>query len=259
MKIQGLGSAPIDHYPILFLDDFSSFGQPGNNLGFSFHNYDLDQNISLAKGNHFVKIGFSGQHYDDATTFAYTNTSWPFLFFSDNVYSGLAGADFLLGIPNLGLAYLASVPRSLRSANYAVFGQDDWKATSKLTLNLGLRYELPTQPTEPHNVWANFDPTIGKIVVAGNQIQTGLSPQVPFLLSQYQNFIVPASQSSLPNRTLVFGSHKDFGPRVGFAWRPFGGTKTVVRGGYVFLYSTIWTDRQQPARIASLCWHSFDV
>ncbi|MBS1851601.1 MAG: TonB-dependent receptor [Acidobacteria bacterium] len=236
MKIQGLGSEPIDHYPILFLSDFDSFGQPGNNLGFAFRTYSLDQNVSIVRGKHLFKVGFSGQRNADATTFAYTRSSWPFLWFSDNVYSGLGAADFLLGIPNMGLAYLASAPRSLRSGNYAVFAQDDWKVSSKLTLNLGLRYELPVQTSEPHNIWANFDQTLGKIVVAGDEIQTGLGPQVPFLLSQYGDYIVPASQSSLPKRTLVYGSHKDFGPRVGFAWRPWGGTNTVIRGGYGIYY-----------------------
>ena len=55
----------------------------------------------------------------------------------------------------------------IRSTEYGVYVADDWRATQKLTLNLGLRYELDTPFTENVNMWANFDPATATVLVAG--------------------------------------------------------------------------------------------
>ena len=87
--------------------------------------------------------------------------------------------------------------------------QDDWRATKNLTFNLGLRYELNTVVKEAHNLIANFDPNLG-LVQVGKQVS-----------SPYQ------------------GNHKNFAPRVGFAWDPNGKGTTVIRGGAGVTYETV--------------------
>ncbi|MGC2401120.1 MAG: carboxypeptidase regulatory-like domain-containing protein [Acidobacteriaceae bacterium] len=89
------------------------------------------------------------------------------------------------------------------------FFEDDWKATPKLTFNLGLRYDFATPALNAKNQMANFDPNAGSLVFAGS--------------------------GGLKSRGLVNTNYKNFGPRVGFAysWDP----KTVVRGGYGIYYT----------------------
>lgn len=84
--------------------------------------------------------------------------------------------------------------------------KDDWKVNSRLTLNLGMRWEFNQPWKEARDRLALFDPNTGKLVTLG--------PNSPF------------------GRGATEAYYRDFAPRIGFAWRPFGNEKTVVRGGY---------------------------
>src|SRR5207237_7012561 len=108
-------------------------------------------------------------------------------FFSGNMNRALfAGGDFL---------------RHLQNEGYGLFVQDDWRLTPKITVNLGLRYEINTVVKESNNLIGNFDPNVG-LVQAGKQV------------------------SSVYN-----GDHNNFAPRAGVAWDIAGNGKTVIRAG----------------------------
>jgi hypothetical protein len=87
------------------------------------------------------------------------------------------------------------------------FGQDDWKVTQRLTLNLGLRYEYFTNPAEQYARQANFDLTTGHLFLAQNS-----------------------------SDTLTETDKNNFGPRVGFAYDIRGNGRSVIRGGYGMFY-----------------------
>jgi len=126
-----------------------------------------------------------------------------------------------------------SIPGNQNQFHFKYFGpylQDDWKATSNLTLNLGIRYDFRIIPFEANNKMFWIDPsnTKGGLCFANPTLLTdGVAPAGNGFY-RYCGRNSPKSSSYLP-----------FAPRLGFAYRPFGDNKTVVRGGYgVFFDST---------------------
>jgi hypothetical protein len=118
-----------------------------------------------------------------------------------------AVANFLQGIPTLQQAITpgSNWIRRYRNETYGFYLQDDWRTTSRLTLNLGLRYEFNTVPREVNGIESSIrDPYTGATPIVG-----------PLMV----------------NNTL-----HNFSPRVGFAWDVFGNGKTAVRGGFSMLY-----------------------
>jgi hypothetical protein len=122
--------------------------------------------------------------------------------------TGYEVADLLAGWMNnysVGPALGFSHTRSWENGFYA---QDDWKISRRLTLNLGLRYDVFTWPEEEGNLQANFNPATGAIVLPG---QNGY------------------------NKALIDTPYHNFGPRIGFAY-DLGEGKSVVRGGFGMFY-----------------------
>jgi hypothetical protein len=128
--------------------------------------------------------------------------------------SGSALANFLLGYsPGFLTRGDPGGPFFQSSREIAFFVQDDWKARPDLTLNLGLRYDIFTAPTERFDAQANFDPATRTMIVAG--------------------------ENSPGGRDLANTDMNNFGPRVGFAYSGLKDDKTfVLRGGYGLLYTT---------------------
>jgi hypothetical protein len=129
-----------------------------------------------------------------------------------NAATGFDVASFLLG-------YATSKNRRLFDSNtyteqrpeYGAYFQDDFRATSRLTLNLGARWDVYVPWVEKDNRQSNFDPSTGRFVVASdNAVINGVKV----------------------GRYLQTYSKGDVGPRLGFAWDVDGTSHTVVRGGY---------------------------
>ncbi len=128
--------------------------------------------------------------------------------------TGSALANFLLGYsPGFLTRGDPGGPFLQSSKEIAFFVQDDWKVRPDLTLNLGLRYDIFTAPTERFNAQTNFDPATGRLNVAGEGAPGG--------------------------RDLAQTDMNNFGPRFGFAYSGLKEDKSfVIRGGYGILYST---------------------
>jgi TonB-dependent Receptor Plug Domain len=185
--------------------------------------YQYNDTLSMTRGRHSLKFGVSvyapmrnifqdepGTRGDLTFTGVYTcQHSAPGKCVSG---TGFSYADGLLGATEYTqLTNVFFVDQRLWIASG--FIEDDWKATPKLTLNLGLRYDFATPAMEGKNQMANFNPS-------GNGGNGSL---------------VFATGGSIQDRSLVQPNTKNFGPRIGFAYSP--DTNTVIRGGYGLYYS----------------------
>jgi hypothetical protein len=108
---------------------------------------------------------------------------------------------------------------------------DNWKVTPKLTLDLGLRYELNLPPVERVNKMASFDPSTGTLKVAGGR------EALPVVDTSIPGLFLQIRPRPDVGRRLWETNTLDFAPRIGLAWRPFGGTRTVVRAGFGVYYN----------------------
>ena len=146
-------------------------------------------------------------------------------------------AQFLLGYPDYTAAAVVKAP-AMNGLGYAwsFYGQDDWKITSRLTLNYGLRYELHPPLWDVDSNTADFLPGYnqngvqGAIVVPNQQALNNLT-EPAFAQSIAPMPILTAAQAGIP-QYLRYTDKTDLGPRIGFAWRPFRNDRTVLRGGW---------------------------
>jgi hypothetical protein len=144
--------------------------------------------------------------------------------------------QFLMGYPDASvLAQVTNPAMNGLGYSYAIFAQDDWKVTPYLTINAGLRYELHPPLKDTHYNTAAFLPDYDQDGIHG-AVAVPNAAGLAFTNPGFQASIAPtpiltASQAKLP-ATLRYTDKRDFGPRVGFAWRPAKNDNTVIRGGW---------------------------
>jgi hypothetical protein len=187
--------------------------------------------FSKLAGNHTIRFGGDARlinwnsiepGYAMTGSFSFNNAftrSDPFTATTGNT-TGTSMASLLLGVPGSG-SFGATSPYSLRQYYYAAFVQDDWKVTPRLTLNLGLRWELETPWQERYDRLSyGFDYNAASPVrVPGVNVRGGL------LFAGVQG--ASRWQGNLDKNNI--------GPRIGFAYQI--GRETVIRGGYALFYA----------------------
>lgn len=199
-----------------------------------YNNYQYAGALTWVRGAHTFKFGGDFLRYQYFSR-QYGDTRGRMTFLGR--FTNEPMADFVLGYAQTTRRQLdAAGPYHLVS-NYSAFFQDDFKVTSRLTLNLGLRYELMKPPQEKFGAWSMFLPDLGKIVIAGtgNLSESEFAQRIA--QSGVGNAVTTAQAVGLP-ATLIRPDRNDFGPRFGFAWRPTGNSKSVLRGGYGIFYGT---------------------
>jgi len=154
----------------------------------------LIDNVSYLRGKHAFKFG--------------VNLFRTIL--DDNSYNGAQGKitfstleNYLSGVPSRGSIVEGNTQYRKRDWDFAAFAQDDWRATTRLTVNLGLRWEYASPMTDVDGLFGGFNPTTGLV-------------ESPTINPDY----------------------RDFSPRIGMAWDVRGNGKTVVRSAFSLMYPT---------------------
>jgi len=199
--------------------------------GFRNRVQQFTDHFSWFKGRHSVKTGVTLGRTGFADGPA-NNSMWGNWTFS-NRYTGQPYADFLLGLPTTVQRGYPILVYTLHRWSYDFFATDDVKLNSRLTLSLGLRYELKPDWTEENGLLSVFDVATGKIVVPDGSASK-ISPLFP---SGYTS-IIQASQAGYPANTLIRTDTNNFAPRIGLAYRPWD-NNTVLRAGFGIYYDVV--------------------
>jgi hypothetical protein len=185
------------------LSDFT--GGVGGSPTYFYHwnSIQLYDDAFFTKGTHSIRFGVAAERMLlNVLADTDPNGIWNF--------ADLNG--FLTNSPTKFKGGIASTlsPRNLRQSIFGLYLQDDWRWRSNLTLNLGLRYEMSTVPTETHGKLVNLRNLMDPLPVCGTLVTGSCAGTGPFI----------------DNPTL-----HNFEPRIGFAWDPLRNGKTAVRGG----------------------------
>lgn len=254
LKNIGLSDSDITAYgSVVTPDALDTFGHPAVNYSSTYAAFGtggrntyrpLDQNLltfgdtlSWTKGKHTIKAGADfvrNQALDGFTSGRGSPRGQ--ITYSGSGTSPLA--RFLMGMPADTVRYvnLFRPPMNVKNWETGFFIQDDFRILPKLTLNLGLRYEVVSPFTEANNLLVNFNPTgknpngnLGVFVVPSQDTLKYVDPR----FVRYGT--VTADSIGVP-RSLVRADRGDIAPRVGLAWR--FADKMVLRGGYGIFYPT---------------------
>jgi hypothetical protein len=206
--------------PVIQISGFATMGEsniiPQGRTENVFGGSDV---LSWSRGRHSFKFGADAYRYQQNSFFD-SNFRGTFAFNSVN--------DFQLGNPATYLQNLGNSVRGNRNTDAFFFAQDDFRVTSSLTLNLGVRLESAGGVNEVHNTLSNIDPNNSTPLGGG-----GTGPLGGVDLGGF-----------------AFHRNYNWAPRLGFAWNPNHG-KLVVRGGYGWAYDFIYQNPITNLRFAA--------
>jgi len=190
---------------------------------FVFNTFKLNDTLLHSVGRHSLKFGFEFNHIQENSN--YRLYSSPFLEFSSieafaGEYGPVYAAPYLeeatvnanYGSPNYG--QFTDTPRHFRWNRWAAFVQDDWKVAPRLTVNLGVRWDVFSSPSETKGILSNI------ILGPGSNISQQIATATVGRVKQLWNT-----------------DYHNFAPRIGLSWDPFGKGTSVIRSGFSIAYN----------------------
>jgi hypothetical protein len=227
-------------------------------------NFQLQDSLSYAVGNHRFKFGFDGTSYHADTNFLFINQG--IITFTRQVGGNTTNddlADLLLGIPTV-IQFGSNGDRDFRQLGMAAFGQDTWHLSDTLSLSLGLRWEYVGPLSDKFNRVAYYRPSaaargITSTLLTGGALKTFEGVTIPVgtgLRAPAGLLYVGDPDPDLGGLVTPGGVNKDlnnFAPRFGFAYSPkvsgggmlhklLGNQQTVFRGGFGVFYGAVLGD-----------------
>jgi hypothetical protein len=212
--------------PFIQVNGYATVGDPITGPRNSYENvFDYSGSLSWVHGKHDLKFG-GGYQRQQINVLQGIATNGFFVFVPFPVTD--AFASFLSGQPVVFLQGIGNFSRGIRGNGLNGYAQDTFKVTSRLTINAGVRYELPMPYTEIHNRQTLWIP--------GRQSQ--VMPSAPAGLLYPGDPGVPAG--------LISTDKTAFAPRVGIAWDPTGQGKWLITSGYGIFYEPYYTGQGGP-------------
>jgi hypothetical protein len=218
--------------PLIMTQGYSNVGDPIINPRDSVQNdYAFAANLVHTQGKHATSVGtqfrrtqINGYQSNFASgTFSFTTQG----------YTNNSMANFLLGKADIFTQAGGDFTRDLRGWELGSYAQDEYRISSRLTLNYGVRYEITTPFSDIHNRLMAWAPGQQSVVY----------PNAP------AGLLFPGDQG-IPN-TIAPVFKEDLAPRVGFAWDPLGNSRTVIRAAYGIFYDELLNGVGMPLRGAS--------
>jgi hypothetical protein len=251
LGLQGIGPRfPFNGLPeVDFSGNFTSLQTDRGNSVTNADTWEFTDNLTWNRGRHTFKYGIDFRRIHAITPLGflggdnYGQYSFDSTFTSSPLYPGSGSpiADFLLGLPTTTAVDNVEHDNYGLTSHWAAFAQDSFKVSRSLTIDYGVRFEYHPGYTDKYGDIGNFDPSVPKsgAVIYPNGAASLLAPEflqsfdacpAPPVNGAPCTPVLSASQAHLPNSLRT--APKRFMPRFGFAWRPFGGDKTVIRGGF---------------------------
>jgi hypothetical protein len=212
--------------PFIQVGGYASVGDPITGPRNTFQNtFDASGSVSWIHGRHEFKFG-GGYRRDQINALQGIASNGFFVFSTFPFSDGFA--SFLSGQPVVFLQGGGDFSREIRDRAFDAYAQDNYRITSNLTVNLGLRYELPLPATENKNRMNLFVPGA----------QSRVIPTAP------PGLLYPGDPGV--SAGLIPAQKTAFAPRIGFAWDPRGDAKTVVSAAYGIFYEPYYTGEGGP-------------
>jgi hypothetical protein len=214
------------------INGIAGFGDGFSPVGFAQNDFHWRDMLTITHGKHALKTGFEWFHNQDYAPFTVPDNrqqAWGF----DTVFDFAADKPDNYGNisfdPTTG--GVANNNRYFRDSTYGAYVQDDWKVRNDLTVNLGVRWDAISNPSEAHGVMSTLTvPASGSLLDKIEGISVGLNPD------------------RSKRRPYTDLKKTYFAPRFGFAWRPFGSNEWSIRGGAGVFFdrggNTNWSDTQ---------------
>jgi hypothetical protein len=199
-------------YPRIDITGFGTIGEPTNEpQDRRNHTFQVYDGISWIQGNHTWKFGTDLRRTLNNFNF---NSTVRGQFQFTGTYTGVGIADALLGYPAVVSINRGDTQRYFRANSVNAFLQHDWKYSRRMTINMGLRYEVNTPPIEKYNRFSNFNPATGAIEIAGVDMPRGIFET----------------------------DYHGFAPRLGITYNLTSDGKMIVRTGYgVYFNQQAWS------------------
>ena len=237
--------------PVTPIEGYTGLGGGNDRENFTTNYYNLGSTLTKTAGAHSIRFGLDYRIFRDSN-FDYGDNAPRFNFATnwtrgplDNAAAAALGqsmAALVLGLPTSG-GIDTNATAALQSVYYGFFAQDDWRASKRLTVNAGLRWDWDTGPTERYNrAVRGFDPTVTNPVQTAAQANYARNPIPEIASGQFRTPGVFTFAGLGGHARNYFATQRgNFAPRIGLAYRL--NDKTVIRAGYGIFFNPIGIDR----------------